>query len=71
MLPPVCFTCGKLFADFHSLYENDMATIENDIKLTDNEKTELKSKLLDKYHITRYCCRMRVLGYVRLVDIIL
>lgn len=70
MLPTVCFTCGHLFADIQVPYENDLAKIENDPKLNENQKTELKSKLLDKYHITSYCCRARVLCYVRLVDII-
>ena len=70
MLPTVCFTCGHLFADIQVLYEKDIAEIENDPKLTESQKTEIKSKLLDKYHVHSYCCRMRVLGYVRLVDII-
>jgi DNA-directed RNA polymerase subunit N (RpoN/RPB10) len=70
MLPPVCFTCGHLFADIQVPYEKDIAEIENDATLTDAQKTEIKSKLLDKYHVHNYCCRTRVLGYVKLVDII-
>lgn len=71
MLPPVCFTCGKLFADIQVPYEKDMAMIDNNIDLSEEEKANLKAKLLDKYHIKRYCCRTRVLGYVKLVDIII
>ena len=70
MLPPVCFTCGKLFADIQVPYEKDMNDIENNPKLNEVEKGNLKAKLLDKYHIHKYCCRTRVLGFVRLVDII-
>lgn len=70
MLPPTCFTCGHLFADIQEPYESDIAEIENDAKSTDAQKTELKAKLLDKYHIRHYCCRMRVLTYVKLVEII-
>lgn len=70
MLPPVCFTCGKLFADIQVPYEKDMNEIENNPKLKESEKSDAKAKLLDKYHVKRYCCRSRVLGYVRLVDII-
>lgn len=70
MLPSVCFTCGHLFADIQVPYENDLATIDNDLKYNENKKTELKAALLDKYHIKSYCCRSRVLGYVKLVEII-
>jgi hypothetical protein len=71
MLPSVCFTCGHLFADIQVPYENDIASIENDPKMNEEQKNTAKSKLLDKYHVTSYCCRMRVLGYVKLVDIII
>ena len=70
MLPPTCFTCGRLFADIQDPYEKDIAEIEHNAKLTDAQKTEIKAKLLDKYHIHNYCCRMRVLTYVKLVEII-
>ena len=70
MLPPVCFTCGHLFADIQVPYETDMTNIDNNPDLSEPQKTELKSKLLNKYHIKKYCCRTRVLGYVKLVDII-
>jgi DNA-directed RNA polymerase subunit N (RpoN/RPB10) len=71
MLPPVCFTCGHLFADMQVPYENDLAKINNDIKLSEHQKSDMKSKLLNKYHIKNICCRTRVLGYVKLVDIII
>ena len=70
MLPTVCCTCGHLFADIQVPYEKDMVKIDNDPKLTDAEKSDHKAQLLNKYHIHSYCCRMRVLGYIRLVDII-
>lgn len=71
MLPPNCFTCGHLFADFHIPYENDIAIIDNNNTFSENKKSEEKAKLLDKYRIKKYCCRTRVLGYVKLVDIII
>jgi DNA-directed RNA polymerase subunit N (RpoN/RPB10) len=70
MLPPVCFTCRHVFADIQIPYDTDMELIENDPKMNEQEKNIAKSKLLDKYYITNYCCRMRVLGYVKLVNII-
>lgn len=70
MIPTVCFTCGHLFADIQVPYETDLANIDNDEKLSETQKADNKAKLLDKYHIKKYCCRSRVLGYVKLVDII-
>ena len=70
MLPPVCFSCGKLFADIAIPYENNLEKIDNDSELNSKEKSDKKAQLLDKYCINNYCCRTRLLGYVRLVDII-
>ncbi len=71
MLPTVCFTCGHLLADIQVPYEDDMAKIENNSNFTEQNKIEEKSKLLTKYCVDRYCCRTRVLGYVKLVEIII
>jgi DNA-directed RNA polymerase subunit N (RpoN/RPB10) len=70
MLPPVCFTCGHLLADMQIPFENDLIKIENDPKLNEKEKSDLKATLLDKYHVKSYCCRSRVLTYIKLIDII-
>jgi len=70
MIPPVCFTCGHSLADVQVPYETDLANIENNPNLSEAEKVVQKSSLLDKYHVKSYCCRARVLGYVKLVDII-
>ena len=34
------------------------------------QKNDAKAALLDKYYIKKYCCRSRVLTYVRLIEII-
>jgi len=70
MLPAVCFTCGHLFADIQIPYEADLIKIENDDKMSVDAKSDAKAALLDKYHIKKYCCRTRVLSYVKLVEII-
>ena len=74
MLPPVCFTCGHLFADIQVPYDADLIKIDNDANMkdegSDEAKSNAKAALLDKYHIKKYCCRTRVLSYVRLVEII-
>lgn len=71
MIPPVCFSCGHLLADIQIPYERDIEEIINNNKLTNEEKDEQKSQLLDKYNIKRYCCRSRVITYVKLIDIII
>jgi DNA-directed RNA polymerase subunit N (RpoN/RPB10) len=70
MLPLTCFTCGHLLADIQIPYENDLAKIDNDPKMSEDEKNDAKAALLDKYHVKKYCCRTRVLTYVRLIEII-
>jgi len=71
MLFPVCVTCNKLFADIHFEFEDKRTKIENNTKLTDNEKAKNISELLDNLHITRYCCRQRVLTYTKKVDLLI
>lgn len=70
MLPPVCFTCGRLFADFSIPYDNDTTKIDNDTRMTNDEKNNAKAALLDKYHIKSYCCRARVLGQCNLTKLL-
>jgi len=70
MLPPKCFTCNKLFADIELYYEAELKTIDLSNSLTPEEKNKQKHKLVDSLGLTRYCCRMRVLTYVDLVDVI-
>ena len=69
MLLPVCVTCNKLLADVHFEFEEEKEQIDNNNKLTDTERSKQTAGLLDKLHITRYCCRQRVLTYVKKVDI--
>ena len=70
MLPIVCFTCGKLLGEIQVPYEEDILQIENNTSLSNEEKSDEKAKLLDKYHIKTYCCRSRVLTYIKLINII-
>jgi len=66
----VCFTCGKLLGDVQIPYEEDILLIENNTSLSEDEKTNEKAKLLDKYYINTYCCRSRVLTYIKLINVI-
>ena len=71
MLKIVCTTCGKLLGDIQMEYEEDVAKINENNSLTDEEKIKQKQALLNKYHLTRYCCRMNVLGYINTAQILI
>lgn len=71
MLPPNCFTCGMLMSDIELEYEKKLNEIENNASLTADQKNDQKVKLIDSMGLKRYCCRMRLLGYVDKVNIII
>ena len=65
-----CITCGLILANRQQTYEQGLREIENDSNLTQEAKLELKTKLIDKLELTRYCCKMRVKTFLELTDII-
>jgi DNA-directed RNA polymerase subunit N (RpoN/RPB10) len=75
MLPPKCFTCGHVLANLELEYEETLQDIDNNIKLTDEQKQEAKRNIVDKLlpdrWKTRYCCRSRLLSYVDLIKVII
>jgi DNA-directed RNA polymerase subunit N (RpoN/RPB10) len=70
MLYLKCPTCKNILANKQVPYEKDLSDIENDKKLSTNEKNKLREDLLNKYKLDKYCCRMRLLSYTRLIDIV-
>lgn len=70
MLYYKCPTCKKVLAHVQIPYEQRLESIVMDNKLTYDQKEESKRKLLDDLDVKRICCRGRVLGYVRLIDLI-
>ena len=75
MLPPRCFTCGHVLADLEIEYEEGLNQIDNNNKLTDDQRSELKRKLVNKLlpgrWSKRYCCRARLLSYVDLIKVVI
>jgi len=75
MLPPRCFTCGHILANLELEYEEGLLQIDNNIKLTIEEKAEQKkqliNKLLPKRWEKRYCCRSKLISYVDLIQIVI
>ncbi len=74
MLPPRCFTCGHVLADLELEYEEKLQEIDNNVKLTTDDKAsqkrELVNKLLPGRWKLRYCCRARLLSYVDLIKVV-
>jgi len=59
-----------LLANKQIPYEERLKKICDDKKMSEKEKNSAKTKLLDDLGLVRYCCRMRILGYIRLINII-
>ena len=75
MLYLKCPTCHKLLGNKQIYYEENFDKIIKDLemnKLTNEEAEKKKIELLDFIlpDKDRYCCRMRVLTYKRVIDII-
>lgn len=64
-----CPTCRTLLANKQLVYEKRLMEICSSNK-SKNEKDAEKKKLLDELELPRQCCRMRIMGYVKLIDII-
>ena len=45
-----------------------MKEIENNPKLNTDAKKKDKQKLLNSLGVSRYCCRMRIMGFVNLAE---
>lgn len=67
-----CPTCRTVLANKQLIYEQKLEKICNDPKLKGKEKEldEAKAKVLDEIELWRVCCRMRVITYARIVDMI-
>jgi len=65
-----CPTCKTELADKQIIYEALLDAVCECDQLTLEQKNLIKRKLLDIIGVERQCCRMRVLGYLRLVTII-
>lgn len=65
-----CPTCKTVLADKQIPYEEAIKKICADKKLSDDEKNIKKMQVLDDLQVIRYCCRMRMITYVKLIEIV-
>ena len=65
-----CPTCKTILANKQIPFEKGLEQIEKNTKLSEHDKDLAKRELLDDLQVERYCCRMRMLTYVKLIEII-
>lgn len=65
-----CPTCGYILGNRQILYESRMEEIVNNPNTDEDIKLELKTKLVESLKLKRYCCKVRVMTFKQLTDII-
>ena len=70
MLIPKCPTCKTRLADKQIPYTTEIAKICATQSLSEEEQDKMKMDLLNKLQVLRYCCRMRILTFTNLPDLL-
>lgn len=69
MLPPKCYTCGKMLSQFELRWIRKREECENK-NLSQDETDEIMANLLNELGIVSKCCRKQMLTFVEQVKII-
>ncbi len=66
-----CPSCGRLLADKELLFDKGIKEINNEI-LNDDEREQRIMKLVNSLQIPKnnYCCKMRIMTYVDLYNVV-
>jgi len=62
--------CGYILGNRQIFYESRMEEIVNNPNTDDDVKLELKTKLVESLKLKRYCCKVRVMTFKQLTDIV-
>lgn len=65
-----CPSCGYLLANRQMIYEKGLDEIYSDPNTDNDKKLELKTKLIESLKIKKYCCKMRVITFKNLPEIV-
>ena len=65
-----CPSCGYILGNRQMLYESKLDEIVSNPNLDEDAKLDLKTKLVDNLKLKRYCCKMRVITFKQLTDIV-
>jgi len=69
MLYYKCPSCRTILANKQIPFDIEMNIICN-MDISEDEKNKKKQDLLNKLQVINVCCRMRILTYVKEIDII-
>lgn len=65
-----CPSCGYVIGNRQIYYEKRIDEIVNNPNINDDEKIVLKTKLIEDLDLKRYCCKMRIITFKELTDIV-
>jgi DNA-directed RNA polymerase subunit N (RpoN/RPB10) len=66
-----CPSCSTVLANREIEYEKKLEKIVNDINTNEEQKRKLKTELINSLGLKNPCCKMRIMSYVQLIDIII
>ena len=70
MLFPRCPTCSTELSNKQLPLEIGIRDINNNQKISNEQKKEKQNELLSKLEINNICCRMRSLTYINTIKLI-
>jgi DNA-directed RNA polymerase subunit N (RpoN/RPB10) len=65
-----CPSCSTIIGNRQIIYENTLEQINNNSNIDDDTKMIQKTKLIESLKLKRYCCKMRIVTFKQLTDII-
>ena len=65
-----CPSCGYLIGNRQIIYEKELDKIYSNPNTDEQTKLNLKNKLIESLEIQNYCCKMRVISYIQLPNIV-
>lgn len=65
-----CPSCSTVIGNRQIIYENGLEEINSDPTTTNELKLQLKTKLIESLNIKNYCCKMRVISYIQLTNVL-
>jgi len=70
MLYYKCPSCRTVLANRQLLFEEKINNICHDNSLSESQKYDAKIKVLDELMVHNICCRMRILTYIKKIEIL-
>ena len=81
IIPIRCFTCGKILGDKWGYFQKEVLrkkmadkTIKDKMSVSiidinaDEVRKTAEGEVMDEMGLTRYCCRMKMLGHINLIE---